>query len=148
MTRPQVVVGAIAVIWRRGRVLVGRRAPDVHLGGLLEFPGGKIEPGETPVACAVREAREETGLDIRVTGRRPVLRHAYRDRRVVLYTFDAQVIAGEPGAPFQWILPDDLQDEAFPPATAPLLEALRAGTPATGQGPGSTCSCSGPGSTR
>ena len=63
MTYPQIEV-AIGLVWKEGRLLIARRPEGVHLGGLWEFPGGKIEPGETPELCIRREMREELGIEI------------------------------------------------------------------------------------
>ena len=126
MSSLPVVRGSIAIIWRDGRVLTGRRAPCTHLAGMREFPGGKNEAGESPEQCVVREALEETGVRIEVTGSRAVLDHRYPDRRVVLHPFDAQILEGEPQQGFTWLRVDELRDEDFPPATSPLLAELRA----------------------
>lgn len=121
------VPAALAVIWHEEKVLIGRRAPHLFLGGMLEFPGGKIEPNESPVQCAVREALEEAGVHVRPRGARPVMAYDYADRRVILHPFDMEFVSGIPKAPFRWRQPKVLRDEDFPPASAPLLADLRAG---------------------
>jgi len=124
-----IVRAALAVIRRGQCVLIGRREADVFLGGLREFPGGKIETVETPAECAVREAREEAGVEIRILGSRSLLTYDYPDRRVILHVLEGEIVSGEPSSPFQWMRPAELRDEEFPPASAPLLEELRAGRP-------------------
>ena len=126
MNRP-LVRAAICLIWRDGRVLVARRKPGAFLGGMSEFPGGKVEHCETAAECAVREAKEEVGLDATLTGRWPDLVHDYPDRRVVLHPFDAACPEGEAKGEVAWRRPQDLDDGDFPPATVPLLRALRSG---------------------
>ena len=121
------VSAAIAIIWRGDRVLTALRSPDVFLAGMREFPGGKIEPGETADQCAVREAKEETGYEIRLTGKRPPLNYDYLDRCVTLYPFDAEIEGGTESPGVHWMSIGELRNEDFPPATAPLLDDLRAG---------------------
>lgn len=84
---PEVHV-AVGVIIRDGRVLIARRPEHAHQGGLLEFPGGKVEPGETVQQALVREIAEETGLKLIESALQPVIgiRHNYGDKRV-FWTF-------------------------------------------------------------
>src|SRR6185436_16391614 len=89
---------AIALVWREGCLLIARRMANVHLGGAWELPGGKCEPGEPPAACAVREVREELGIEVEVIRARAVIEHAYHDRAVRLYPFDCRLLGGEPEA--------------------------------------------------
>ena len=85
---------AIALVWRGTELLVTRRPDAVHLGGLWEFPGGKIAPGETPEACAEREVLEEVGLLVTARARRKVIEHTYPERRVKLYPIDCDYVTG------------------------------------------------------
>src|SRR5205085_11354747 len=87
---------AIGLVWRDGRLLIARRPAGVHLGGLWEFPGGKIEPGETPEACILRELREEVGIEAEVNGEREVIFFTYPERSVRLHPLDCRWRAGEP----------------------------------------------------
>lgn len=125
---------AIALIWREtkaGReILVARRADNAsHLPGMWEFPGGKCEANETPRACAMREAREEVGIEIEVTGERAIIQHEYSARRVTIYPFDAVILRGAPRAigcaEVFWISPIALRAERFPEANAALIAALQ-----------------------
>lgn len=127
--RKQVHV-AVAVILRRGRVLIARRPEHVHQGGLLEFPGGKVEPGETVQQALVREIAEETGLRVPPASLEPVIgiRHDYGDKQVFLDVWKTSAAQGEPegreGQPIDWLAPDELQDKDFPAANRPIIRAL------------------------
>lgn len=122
-----VAAGAIADGW--GRVLVARRPQDTHQGGLWEFPGGKLEPGETVQAGLSRELEEELG--IRVVTSQPLIRirHDYGDRRVLLDVHRVSRFAGEPqgreGQPLAWLRPEQMVPKDFPAADRPIINALR-----------------------
>ena len=122
-------VAAGAIEDGRGRVLITRRPDHVHQGGLWEFPGGKLEPGETPEQGLGRELAEELG--IRVVGSRPLIRvhHDYGDRRVLLdvrrVTSFQGVPHGREGQPLAWCLPEEMRLERFPAADRPIISALR-----------------------
>lgn len=127
---PEVHV-AVGVIIRDGRVLIARRLKHTHQGGLLEFPGGKVEPGETVQQALVREIAEETGLKLIESALQPVIgiRHDYGDKRVFLDVWSTDIAAGEAhgreGQPIQWLLPRDLRDADFPAANRPIIRALQ-----------------------
>lgn len=112
-----------------GRVLISRRHPDAHQGGLWEFPGGKIEPGEDIHRALKRELREELGVE--PTRMFPLLRvaHSYPDKRVLLDVWD--VVAhegtarGREGQPLRWVHPDALDRFAFPAANYPIARAVQ-----------------------
>ena len=116
-----------------GRVLLARRLPGAHLGGLWEFPGGGVEAGETPAEALVRELREELGVEVTVG--EPLTFAFHRDERgdVVLLFFAARLAAGEPsglqGQALGWFARGELRDLATPPADAELVRRL-AGAPA------------------
>jgi A/G-specific adenine glycosylase len=126
------------VIWRRGRVLIAQRPADKLLGGLWEFPGGKVEPGETLAECLARELREELG--IRVTIVRPLvtLAHAFSHFRITLHVFVCRHAGGRPRplhvADCRWVRPDELGGYAFG-ATDRQVAALVAGGEARGGPP-------------
>jgi mutator protein MutT len=119
---------AIALVWRGGLLLVSRRTADVHLGGSWEFPGGKLEPGESVEACAEREVLEEVGLVVRARARREPIVYDYPDRVVTLTPVDCSWVSGEPRAlevaEVRWVELSLLQELDFPPANAPLLREL------------------------
>ena len=106
---------AVAVIVRDGRVLIARRPDHVHQGGLLEFPGGKVEPGESVQAALVREIAEETGLRVPEDSLEPVIgiRHDYGNKRVFLDVGEhraAERAATEcEGQPVEWLTQDQLR---------------------------------------
>ncbi len=99
--RPPKVVVTAAVITRGGRVLIAQRPSGGLLGGLWEFPGGKLEPGESLHACLQREIREELGAAIQVGPSLGVYRHAYTHFQVTLHAFRAWLLAGESPRPVQ-----------------------------------------------
>ena len=114
-----------------GRILLTRRHADSHQGGLWEFPGGKVEAGESLAAALRRELREELGVDIR--SHRPLLeiRHDYGDKRVFLDVHIVEDFAGRPRPleqqPMRWVAVEELCDYAFPAANEPIVDALREG---------------------
>ena len=125
---------AVALIWDSGRLFIQRRPVDGLLGGLWEFPGGKVEPGESPRQAAVREVVEETGMSIRLTGPAGVVDHAYSHFRITLHAFHAERSGGRAAAQIRepagrgqrsrWVLPAELDGFAFPTANRKLLVSL------------------------
>lgn len=116
---------AVAVVCHEGRYLVGRRAKDQTLAGKAEFPGGKVLPGESPAEAAVRECREETGLEALVTGAFDPLVHAYAHGTLELYFFQCRLAAsGEPRPPFTWVATEDLARLEFPAANRAILTTI------------------------
>lgn len=104
-----------AVIWRAGRLLITQRPADGLLGGMWEFPGGKLKPGEDLDACLRREICEELGADIKIGGSLGVYRHAYTHFRVTLHAFRCALKNGAEPAPLQvqamrWIELPELPD--------------------------------------
>lgn len=129
MTARQIHVVAGAIPDEQGRVLVARRPDHVHQGGLWEFPGGKLEPDESPEAGLARELAEELG--IAVHGSRPLIRihHDYGDRRILLDVRRVETYSGTPlgleGQPLDWVHPHAMDPAAFPAADRPIIAALR-----------------------
>jgi A/G-specific adenine glycosylase len=111
-----------------GRVLITKRPEDAMLGGLWEFPGGKVEPGEPTDAACRREILEELKVEVEVG--EPVARidHAYSHFRITLHAFLCRIVAGTPehfdAQPMRWVAVEDLGDFAFPRANRRLIEAL------------------------
>jgi 8-oxo-dGTP diphosphatase len=112
-----------------GQVLIAQRPAHLHQGGLWEFPGGKLEPGETPEAALRRELKEE--LDIDVDAATPLINihHNYPDRRVRLSVWQVErfqgVAKGVQGQPIRWVKPDELPNYPFPAANRPIVAAAR-----------------------
>lgn len=111
-----------------GRVLVTRRAPDAHQGGLWEFPGGKVEADETLLEALTRELREELGVSVEAAEALMVLEHDYGDKQVRLDVHRVTRWSGEPrgleGQPLAWQRPEKLRNWTFPAANRPILEGL------------------------
>ena len=125
---------ALAIILHpnKAAVLISQRRPDAHLPNLWEFPGGKCLLGETAPNCAVREAREETGLDITILEAWPAIFHIYPERVVTLYPFLCRAASANAEArasqAVAWVQPEELDAYDFPEANAPLLRRLKSVT--------------------
>ncbi len=122
---------AVAVIRRHNRVLIARRPDHVHQGGLLEFPGGKVEVGESVQLALIREIAEETGLEVPEQSLWPLIgiRHDYGDKKVFLDVWGTDNVLGEPegreGQMVNWCAIGHLRDQDFPAANRPIIRALR-----------------------
>ncbi len=116
-----------AVIEEEGRILVTRRQPGVHLAGMWEFPGGKIDPDETHKDALRREIREELDADVDVGGLILATTHAYTDKTVTLYFYRC-ALKGTPrpllGQEMRWVAHGDLPSLGFPPADEELIRVL------------------------
>lgn len=127
MSAPILLAAAAALVDADGRVLVAKRPAGKPLGGLWEFPGGKIEPGETPEAALKRELREELSIDICCITPAGFASHAYPERHLLLLLYLCREWNGVPiGPPIQWLRPAQLYMLDMPPADAPLLPLLQA----------------------
>ncbi len=124
----KIIEVAMAVIQHDGQLLICQRHSDAPLGGLWEFPGGKIEAGESPQACLLREVKEELDLTITIIRALPLIDHEYDHARIRLHPFLCKWIEGQPkplaSAQFKWISPDQLTMYQFPPANQPLIAQL------------------------
>ncbi len=112
---------AVGLIFHHGRLLILRRSEKQMLGGLWEFPGGKLEPGETPAEAVEREVREETGLAVEVGARVGVIRHAYSHFRITMHAYRCGLLSPETPAvvtdrPHAWADQEELAAYAFPKA--------------------------------
>jgi A/G-specific adenine glycosylase len=117
-----------AVIREQGKILIAQRPPEGMLGSLWEFPGGKVENGETLAEALRREIREELGLEIAVGEPIVAVKHSYTHFKITLYAFACRLIAGRPQAlgvaDWRWVRPDELDTFAFPRTDRKIIAAL------------------------
>lgn len=124
------LVVAVALIDADNRVLVAQRPAHKALGGLWEFPGGKLESGEGPEAALIRELDEELGIDVRADCLAPLTfaSHAYPDMHLLMPLYICRRWSSAPqpreGQMLKWLRPRALRDLPMPPADAPLIPAL------------------------
>jgi 8-oxo-dGTP diphosphatase len=125
------LVAAVALIDADGRVLLAQRPEGKSLAGLWEFPGGKVEAGESPEACLIRELKEELGIDTWKSCLAPLTfaSHAYEDFHLLMPLFACRrwegIPMGQEGQRIAWVRADRLADYPMPPADIPLLPILR-----------------------
>ena len=110
-----------------GKVLIAKRHSDKHQGGKWEFPGGKVEKGESRRSALVREIREEIGIDIGHSARLISVYHEYDDKAIYLDVYEVLQWTGEAegreGQPINWVDTDELHEFEFPEANSPIVEA-------------------------
>jgi 8-oxo-dGTP diphosphatase len=120
-----------AIFVENGRVLIARRKPGASQAGMWEFPGGKVQPGETPEACLRREIQEELGLDIAVGKYLGESIHTYADQSIRLLAYSAHIEAGAPvlndHAEVEWVRFDELGRFTFSAADMPFVRMLKEG---------------------
>jgi 8-oxo-dGTP diphosphatase len=120
-----------AILIANDRVLIARRRPGVSQGGMWEFPGGKIRPGETPEQCLKREIKEELGIDIDVGDLFGESVYAYADQTIRLLAYRARIQAGEPSlndhGEIAWAAIHELIRYPFAPADMPFAKMLQQG---------------------
>jgi mutator protein MutT len=126
---PHKVIG-VAVIWNnQGQILIDRRRPEGVLGGLWEFPGGKIEPGETVEECIKREIQEELGITIEVGEHLITINHVYTHLEVTLNVHHCRHLTGVPQPiecdEIRWVTLDEIDQFPFPKANGQIIAALR-----------------------
>jgi 8-oxo-dGTP diphosphatase len=126
-----VLVAAVALIDADGRVLIAQRPEGKSMAGLWEFPGGKVEAGETPEAALIRELHEELGIDTWASCLAPLsfASHSYPDFHLLMPLFACRRWQGTPhpreGQSLAWVEPRRLRDYPMPPADVPLIPVLR-----------------------
>jgi 8-oxo-dGTP diphosphatase len=124
------LVVACALVDPDGRVLIAQRPEGKQLAGLWEFPGGKMEPGETPEATLVRELHEELGIETKPSCLAPLTfaSHSYDDFHLLMPLYVCRRFWGTPrpldGQALKWVKPNKLRDYPMPPADAPLIPFL------------------------
>ncbi len=119
----------VAVIGKQGKILIDRRKPKGEMAGFWEFPGGKIEAGETVEECIKREIKEELDIEIIVGDRLTTIAHAYENFNLTLYVHDCLHLSGEPQPleceEIRWIEPEHLNRFQFPPANQQIIHLLQ-----------------------
>jgi 8-oxo-dGTP diphosphatase len=130
MTMPGVVEVAAALIRdAEGRYLITERRRGSHLAGLWEFPGGKLEPHETPEACLRRELAEELSATFTIGRRVDTVRWEYPERTVVIHFYDCHLESGDimprEAQRMEWVETQRLSEYDFPPADRALIDRLR-----------------------
>ena len=125
------VLVAAGVIRRGGEILLTRRPDRGHLAGFWEFPGGKLEEGESPEAALVRECREECAIEIEVLDILEVTFHRYASKDVLLLFYDCRLLRGEVQhlqvVDHVWVTPAELHRYELPPPDARLVAKLESG---------------------
>ena len=126
-----VLVVAVALVDPDGRVLIAKRPEGKAMAGLWEFPGGKVDPGETPEAALIRELKEELGVDTAESCLAPLTfaSHAYDDFHLLMPLYVCRrwkgVVTPQEGQEVTWVRPMRLGDYPMPPADKPLIAMIR-----------------------
>lgn len=126
-----VLVAACALVDGDGRVLLARRPEGKPLAGLWEFPGGKVEAGETPETSLIRELREELGIDVAKACLAPLTfaSHAYEDFHLLMPLYVCRrwqgTVQALEGQALEWVRPNRMCEYPMPPADEPLVATLR-----------------------
>lgn len=122
-------IGVAVINNQQGKILIDRRKAGGEMGGLWEFPGGKIEPGETIEECIKREIKEELGIEIKIGDRLTTITHTYKNFNVTLYVHDCQYLSGEPQPleceEIHWVNPSDMNQYQFPQANIQIINLLQ-----------------------
>jgi 8-oxo-dGTP diphosphatase len=128
---PIVLVVAIALVDSDGRVLIAQRPEGKKLAGLWEFPGGKVDPGETPENALIGECHEELGIDIRASCLAPIAfaSHTYDDFHLLMPLYVCRVwkgmVSSREGQALKWVRPAKMGEYPMPPADVPLVAQLQ-----------------------
>ena len=132
ITKPDgsVRIDVVAAIIRKDeKILITQRLDNVHLARLWEFPGGKVEAGESLQMALRREIREELGIEIRINDKVLTLDYDYPTKSVRLHFFYCTVLDGDARplnvGDLRWVSPDDIVNYQFPPADAEIINILR-----------------------
>ncbi len=129
--KPIILVAAVALIDADGRVLLAERPEGKHLAGMWEFPGGKVQPGETPEAALIRELDEELGISVHESCLAPFTfaSHAYPEFHLLMPLYVCRkwqgIVTAREGQRLKWVRPPQLADYPMPPADKPLVAMLR-----------------------
>ncbi len=116
------------VIWRGGKIYIQQRLKDGLMADLWEFPGGKIESGESPEECLDREIREELGVEIQIQNKLMTIKHSYTQFRVTLHVYKCRLLKGKIKAvscqQWKWVDPGSLSQFPFPAANKRIVDSL------------------------
>ena len=127
---PIVLVAAVALVDVDGRVLIAQRPEGKAMAGLWEFPGGKVDPGETPEAALIRELKEELDIDTAESCLAPLTfaSHGYDDFHLLMPLYVCRkwegMVSGREGQDLKWVRAAELRDYKLPPADIPLIAPL------------------------
>lgn len=117
------------IIVKNNKVLAARRKPGLHLAGLWEFPGGKVEPNETPESCLVRELKEEFGIDTRIVNYVGDNYHAYESKTIHLMAFQVEHLSGQiqlnDHDQIKWLSIEELDSLNWAEADIPLIQSFK-----------------------
>ena len=126
---PHIVVGAAATLNRKGEVLIAQRLEGDMLGGLWEFPCGKLEPDETIEECIARELKEELGINVEVGDFLMTVKHAYSHFTMTMHVYFTKIISGRPRpihcADYRWVKIPDFRNFAYSKADLQVIEKLQ-----------------------
>jgi A/G-specific adenine glycosylase len=126
---PHKQIGVAVITDSDGKILIDRRKQEGLLGGLWEFPGGKIEPGESEEDCVKREIKEELDIEIEVSTKLITIEHAYTHFKVTLNVFNCAYLTGEPKPlecdEIRWVTLAEISEYPFPKANSQIIEALK-----------------------
>ena len=128
--KPVLLVAACVLVDAQGRVLITKRPEGKPLAGLWEFPGGKVERGETPELALIRELNEELGVTVALESLHPLTfaSHTYADFHLLMPVYVCWrwqgVVGAQEGQMLSWVAPEALTAYAMPPADEPLKETL------------------------
>ncbi|PSB12096.1 8-oxo-dGTP diphosphatase MutT [Pleurocapsa sp. CCALA 161] len=122
-------IGVAVIKNQQGKILIDRRKQSGEMGGLWEFPGGKIELGETVEECIQREVKEELDIEIAVGDRLTTITHTYKTFNVTLYVHDCQYLSGQAKTleceEIQWVKPAQMNQYQFPSANIQIINLLQ-----------------------
>ena len=122
-------IGIAVITNQQGKILIDRRKLEGEMGGLWEFPGGKIEANETVKGCIKREIKEELGIEINVGDRLTTITHTYKTFKVTLYVHNCQHLSGEPqpleSTEIHWVEPSQMNQYQFPQANQKIINLLQ-----------------------
>ncbi|MEM7554472.1 MAG: 8-oxo-dGTP diphosphatase MutT [Cyanobacteria bacterium P01_A01_bin.84] len=125
---PHKVIGVAVIRNEQGQILIDRRLQEGEMGGLWEFPGGKIEANETIEECIKREIKEEIGINIEIGEYLTTIDYTYTTLRVTLIVHNCRYVSGIPTAiecdEIHWVRVDELKNYTFPEANAQIISVL------------------------